>query len=95
MATNDTSLESAQKVKKNILANQRYRRGRHAARRAQRRKFTFFAIFFEITGTIDSTYMTKRKVPYYDGSIIKLAYHHQRVQDPNTSEATSFPEFTR
>ena len=39
----------ARKKLKIILANQRNRRGRHAARRARRRKFTFFAIIFEIT----------------------------------------------
>ena len=45
----------ARKMLQNILANQRYRRGFHATRRARRRKFTFFAIIFEIVTTVVSS----------------------------------------
>ena len=39
----------ARKKLQNILANQCHRRSRRGVRRAQTRKFTFLAIFFEIT----------------------------------------------
>ena len=42
----------ARKKLKNILANQHHRRSRRGVRRAQTRKFTFLANFFEITSTV-------------------------------------------
>ena len=42
----------ARKKLKSMTVNQRYRRGRHAARRARRRKFTFFCYYLRNLGIV-------------------------------------------
>ena len=66
----------------NILANQSYRRSRHRVRRAQRRKFTFYAFFFEITSsTIFGTIGTIPPAARHRSNAREWGCKWQRIND--------------